>query len=160
MARTERCLKAGDGRSVRVMARTRRVFLSHTSELREFPVERSFVTAAGQAATRARDAVTNMEYFVTRDNKPADYCRQQVEQADVYVGIIGFRYGSQVRDQPEVSYTELEFAAATEAALPRLVFLLDEDALVPIPVGRLLDRNPELQARQWAFRERLPPHAH
>ena len=74
---------------------------------------------------------------------------------DVYVGLIGLRYGSPVRDRPEVSYTELEFDTATEAGLPRLVFLLDEDAAVPIPPGRLIDGDPELQARQRAFRARL-----
>ena len=54
-----------------------------------------------------------------------------------------------------MSYTELEFQAATEAGLLRLVFLLDEDAAVPIPPGRLLDGDPGLQVRQRAFRARL-----
>ena len=74
---------------------------------------------------------------------------------DIYVGLIGLRYGSAVRDRPQVSYTELEFDAATEAGLPRLVFVLDVDAAVPIPPGRLIDGDAGLQARQRAFRARL-----
>jgi hypothetical protein len=134
----------------------RRVFLSHTSELRQFPVPRSFVAAAESAVARAGDAVTDMAYFAAREGKPADYCRSQVRDCDVYVGLIGLRYGSPVQDEPEVSYTELEFGTASEAGLPRLLFLLDEDASLPIPPARLLDRDPDLQARQRAFRERLP----
>jgi hypothetical protein len=137
------------------MAGPRRVFLSHTSELREFPRERSFVAAAESAVARAGDAVTDMAYFTARAGKPGDYCRDRVRDCDVYVGLIGLRYGSPVRDEPEVSYTELEFAAAGEAGLPRLVFVLDEDAVVAVPAGRLLDAGPGLQARQRAFRAHL-----
>ena len=131
------------------------MFLSHTSELRQFPHGRSFVAAAEAAVSRVGDAVADMAYFTARDDKPADYCQAQVRECDVYVGLIGLRYGSPVRDQPEVSYTELEFDSASDAQLPRLVFLVDEDAAVPIPPGRLLDRDPELQARQRAFRAKV-----
>jgi hypothetical protein len=132
----------------------RRVFLSHTSELAEFPAGRSFVAAAAAAVTRAGDAVADMAYFTAREAQPSAYCREAVRGCGVYVGLIGLRYGSPVRDRPEMSYTELEFDAAAEAG-PRLVFVLDEDAELRIPPARVFDQEAGRRDRQRGFRARL-----
>ena len=67
----------------------RRVFLSHTSELRKFPSGTSFVDAAEAAVIGNGDAVTDMLYFVAQDAKVSDECREAVQRADIFVLICG-----------------------------------------------------------------------
>src|SRR5439155_24253209 len=71
--------------------------------------------------------------------------------ADVFVGIIGLRYGATVQGRPDLSYTELEFKAATAAKRPRLILLIKDDA----PDLPIVDQPVEHSSRQNAFRQRL-----
>ena len=127
------------------------MFISHTSELREFPAGTSYVAAVERAISAAGHVIVDMADFAAVSQPPARVCAEMVRGCDVYVGVLGTRYGSPVRDQQEVSYTELEFKTATEEGLDCLVFLLDTAAAdVGIPLSELIDR--EFGARQDAFR--------
>lgn len=131
-----------------------RVFVSHTSELARYPVSRSYVSAAEAAVTRAGEAVGDMSYFTARDQRPAEYCRENVEAADVYVAIVGFRYGSLVPDVDPISFTELEFDVATARGIPRLIFCLDEESHdLGLPGKAFNDHENGLL--QTSFRRRL-----
>ena len=132
-----------------------RVFVSHTSELRNFPAGgKSYVAEAERAITAAGHVIVEMADFPAADQPAAQLCAQRVRGCEVYVGVLGTRYGSPVADKPEVSYTELEFDAASAAGLPRLVFVLDTEAAdVGIPLAQLIDHA--FGARQEAFRRRV-----
>src|SRR5512145_1732675 len=133
------------------MASPKKVFLSHTAEFEDYPPGRSFVDAAMNAVNAAGHQAEDMRNFPARSASAASVCIERVKEHDIYIGIIGFRYGSPVADRSEVSYTELEFQAATDAGLPRLIFMLDKDAgVTPAFVIDL-----EYGTRQKLFRERL-----
>lgn len=128
---------------------TGQVFISHTSDMELFPAGRPFAHAAVDAVNRAGMTPVDMRYFAAREGRPADYCRQRVAECDVYIAVIGFRYGSLVPGET-VSYTELEFDAATGAGLHRLAFLLDEGAQGLPPEATDADLGPV-----EGFRQRL-----
>lgn len=131
-----------------------RVFLSHTSELRDYPRGNSYIDCAERAVSAAGHAVRDMADFPAVDEAPASLCEQRVNESDVYVGIYGMRYGSPVRDQPDISYTELEFNAATARGIPRLIFVVDsESEELGLPLKALIDR--EYGHRQDAFLQRV-----
>lgn len=129
----------------------RRVFLSHTAELRDLPEGGSFVAAAEAAVVAAGDVAMDMAYYTAHDAPPTRVDQDMVASSDVYVLIAGFCYGMAVRDRPELSYTEHEFDTATHLGIPRLVFLLSDQAVGP---GQLF-RDPCHGARQERFRQRL-----
>ena len=113
-----------------------------------FPEGGPFVQAVLDAVGRAGMIPVDMRYFAAREGPPADYCQRRVHSCEIYIAVVGFRYGSLVPGKA-VSYTELEFEEATATGLPRLVFLLDDAVSPP---ADLADAD---RGQVQGFRQRL-----
>lgn len=71
-----------------------------------------------------------MEEYVAQEILPVDKSLADVAHSDVYVGIFAWRYGF-IPPGYDKSITELEFRKASEADIPKLIFLLDESVEWP-----------------------------
>lgn len=66
----------------------------------------------------------DMKYFGSRPGNALDVSLDQVHQADIFIGIIAHRYGY-IPDGQSKSITELEYEAAVNAKIPRLMYIID-----------------------------------
>lgn len=90
-----------------------------------------------------------MEDFGSWNAAPDDFCRSKVAECDILVCLAGPLYGSLTPAGP--SYTEREFEAAIENQRPCLVFLTEDEFLLP---ANLFEPE-KLRKRQLAFRKKL-----
>jgi hypothetical protein len=69
-----------------------------------------------------------MESFVAGDEEDLRVIKRAIDQCDVYVVLIGSRYGSIATETPPQSFTQVEYRyARDEARKPILAFLLNEE---------------------------------
>ena len=80
--------------------------------------------AAYEAVRRLRHDAIAMEDYVAADQRPLDRCLADVRRSDIYVGLLGWRYGY-VPPGRTRSITELEFREAVKGKKPCLLFLQD-----------------------------------
>jgi uncharacterized protein DUF4062 len=95
-------------------------------------------SAVDRTLRRMGHDVIGMEQYVAEGNKPLERCLADVHLADLYVVIVGWRYGYVPTNQPTsgtFSITELEYREAKEAKKLILAFLLDPDT--PWPTSRV-----------------------
>jgi hypothetical protein len=91
-----------------------------------------------------------MEDFPAADWETDAFCRAQVGTCDLFVGLIGHRYGSSPKHSRQ-SYTEREYDAAVAAGKPRLMFVAPDGF-----AGATGETESKAkQARQRAFRRRV-----
>src|ERR1039457_5246129 len=106
------------------------------------PVRKVFLSSTGADLRTYREAAyaalhklddwhcVRMEDFGARDWDVDTFCQKKVKDCNLFIGIIGHRFG----DGPEgtqQSFTQREYHAAVEAKLPRLLFLAPDDFLAP-----------------------------
>lgn len=129
---------------------------------RRSTVRKVFLSSTARDLGRCRDAVfkaissldgyhcIRMEDFGARDTEADPFCRAQVADSDVFVGLVGHLYGSGPAGR-EVSFTQGEHEAAVEAGIPRLLFVASD--AFPLPPNL---REPDaLWQRQQEFRSRV-----
>ena len=94
-----------------------RVFISHASELRDFPAGHSYVAAAERAISAAGHVIVNMADFAVTDQPPAQVCADRVRGCDVYVGLLGTLNPVRVpRHGPGSRFVALKTREAFDAA--------------------------------------------
>ncbi|MDQ3801094.1 MAG: DUF4062 domain-containing protein [Acidobacteriota bacterium] len=99
-----------------------RVFLSST-----FTDLAGYRQTVQNAIKRLGAIDVSMEYFGARDEKPMDECIRLVKkESDIFVGIYAYRYGY-IPEGENISISEMEYKAASEANLPRFIFIIDKN---------------------------------
>lgn len=90
-----------------------------------------------------------MEDFGANTEPSIDVCRAKIQQSDIFVLIVGFKYGS-IYDEGK-SFVELEYEYALKLKKPILVFIVDDEAEIKVS---LVDRG-ELAEKLENFKKKL-----
>ncbi len=112
-----------------------RVFVSST--WLDLQPERLAVERALQRMHQTK--LNGMEYFGSRDETTREVSLKEVDRSDIYVGIIGGRYGSGI--------TEEEYRRASEKTLPRFIYFKDEQHFTAD--GRDVEEEKQTQLKTW-----------
>jgi hypothetical protein len=96
--------------------------------------------------------VRGMEEFGARTTGPLETCLAEVEQSDVYVGIIAYRLGS-IDPETKKPFTLLEYEKAVEQEKEILIYVAD-DEIASFPQS-VVDDDPRTRKRLAAFKSKL-----
>jgi tetratricopeptide (TPR) repeat protein len=69
-----------------------------------------------------------MEHLTAADTNAKAKSLEMVDEADIYLGILGYRYGYVPEDDnpDRISITEMEYDRAVDRGIPRLIFFMDK----------------------------------
>jgi len=98
-----------------------------------------------------------MEHLAAQDRSANDVSVGMVDEADVYLGIFAFAYGSSPDNDPR-SYTEIELDKAVSLGIPVISFFADENTPWP---PRLVDKGEKAEKlerlKKKAAKDRIVP---
>jgi len=92
-----------------------------------------------------------MEYFGADPRQAIEVCLEKVRDSDLYIGIVGHKYGSVVAETGK-SYTQMEYEEARRIGLPCRVYLRSDKALISI---KSHEQNPESIVKLKQFKDDL-----
>lgn len=128
-----------------------KVFISSTQ--RDFLDERRKVFDALQ---RLQIKYTAMEFFGARPEYPIEVCLNEIRTCDMFIGIIGHLYGEIVPEE-NISFTEMEYNAASRIGLPRLIYMKSEDVpTLPEHIEHDPSKMEKLESFKRKVKERHP----
>ena len=78
------------------------------------------------AITRLEHGTRAMEFFGALPDSPREECLRLVHASEVFVGVVGMRYGS-IDPGSGKSLSQLEYEEAVAIRLPCLMYLIDEE---------------------------------
>ena len=132
-----------------------KVFLSHTNEFSKYPDssnDKTYVARAKDAVEKFNHKCIEMEAFTADPSSPENYDARMVKECDVYIGIIGMRYGSTTSEG--ISHTEHEYNTALKENKKIFVFILDNNSVdSKLPVEVL--QSGEMHKNQDAFKNKV-----
>lgn len=123
-----------------------RVFISSTGER----YLQQYRTQAVEACHRLGLQPIAMEEFSPESPPPLDVCTRRVREANVFICIVGHRYGSRPPGSPK-SFTEHEYESARAMGIPMHIYVVDRTlAWPPTEIDEGEDRR-----RLEVFKKRL-----
>lgn len=112
----------------------KRVFISSTSDLHNY---RQVLREQVECCSMFPEMYEN---WPQKDKYPRDYCCEKVLASDIFVCILGPKYGF-VEPMMGISMTEIEYRVAVQAGKPILVYIIQNH-------GKMLASEPENEDRQ------------
>jgi len=75
--------------------------------------------------------INAQEFFGARDQKPIETCLEEVRKSQIFILILGMRYGS-IEKEKNKSFVEIEYEEAKKLDIPIFAYIIDENYQIPI----------------------------